>query len=275
MESPIMKPGPALLRALILGTLIVVSGAGTTQSSGTVTGEVLYAGPVVEAATIRVTRDAGVCGISRAAEDLVVVDGKLANVVIVLEPPGAPHEAAESPAGAAGQARGAAGSGIGARAPAPSGPHPAAAALDLKECRFSPRVLVLPVGGRLRILNADGVLHAVQVAGASTRVDVALGPGATEAMVPLAGKFERPEVLAVRCTVHPWMTAFVVLTGSRYAAVTDQAGRFTLDHVPPGRYTLSLWHQRLGLASEPIEVEAGTTTQLMLDMTGPAPTAPR
>jgi len=109
MESPIMKQGPALLRALILGTLIVVPEAGTSQSSGTVTGELLYAGPVVEAATIRVTRDAGVCGISRAAEDLVVVDGKLANVVIVLEPPGAPHEAAGSPAGAAGQARGAAG----------------------------------------------------------------------------------------------------------------------------------------------------------------------
>jgi hypothetical protein len=275
MESPTMKRGPGLLRALILGALVVVPEAATTQSSGAVTGEVLYAGPAVEAAPIRVTRDARVCGTSRTAEDFVVVDGKLANVVIVLEPPDASPESAGSPAGAGAQAPGAADSGTGVRATAWPGTHLAGAVLDLEGCRFSPRVLVLSVGGRLRILNPDGMLHAVQVAGAGARADIALGLAATEGMVSLAPKFGRPEVLAVRCSVHPWMTAFIVLTAGRHAAVTDQAGRFTLDHVPPGRYTLSLWHERLGLASEPVEVEAGTTTHVTLDMAGRARTAPR
>jgi hypothetical protein len=42
-----------------------------------------------------------------------------------------------------------------------------------------------------------------------------------------------------------------------YFAVTDENGNFTIADVPPGSYTLAVWHERLGEKSQPVTVAAG------------------
>jgi hypothetical protein len=39
------------------------------------------------------------------------------------------------------------------------------------------------------------------------------------------------------------MSAYILVFAHRYFAVTDQAGTFTIAGVPPGSYTLAVWHE--------------------------------
>ncbi len=46
--------------------------------------------------------------------------------------------------------------------------------------------------------------------------------------------------------MHPWMTAYIGVVPHPFFAVTGSDGRYTLADVPPGRYTLEVWHERFG-----------------------------
>jgi hypothetical protein len=52
------------------------------------------------------------------------------------------------------------------------------------------------------------------------------------------------------------MRAYIIVSEHPYATVTDAEGRFLLDQVPPGQYTLRLWHERLGTLESPIQLQA-------------------
>lgn len=236
--------GPVCLGLCLTLALDRPPARGAAPRSGEVAGEVVYQGPPVSARGVRVTRDSRVCGPAQPAGDLVVADGRLVHAVITLEARGT------KPGPATGRA---AGSG--------EGGAPTLPVLDQKGCRFAPRVLVVPPGSRIRVLNPDGVLHTVEVSGAGARLDLAMEPGRRESVISLAGKFDRPEVLAVRCSAHPWMAAWIVITESPHAAVTDGAGRFRLPAVAPGRYALSVWHERFGVRVSEIEVRSGEVTR--------------
>jgi hypothetical protein len=60
------------------------------------------------------------------------------------------------------------------------------------------------------------------------------------------------------------MRAYIIVTEHPYAAVTNADGDFVLDHVPPGRYTLCLWHERLGALKTPVSVTIGQAVSLKL-----------
>ena len=52
---------------------------------------------------------------------------------------------------------------------------------------------------------------------------------------PIDTKWEKPEFIAVKCNIHPWMHGyFVVLKTSRYG-ITGDDGTFTIKDVPPGQ----------------------------------------
>ncbi|RMH81685.1 MAG: carboxypeptidase regulatory-like domain-containing protein, partial [Calditrichaeota bacterium] len=47
--------------------------------------------------------------------------------------------------------------------------------------------------------------------------------------------------------------AFVVAVQTPYFAVTDKEGNYIIKDVPPGKYTLKVWHEKR--QAEPQEVE--------------------
>ena len=51
-------------------------------------------------------------------------------------------------------------------------------------------------------------------------------------------------LVAVTCVQHPWTRGFIAVFESPYFALTDAAGGFRLDSVPPGTYHLRVWHER-------------------------------
>jgi hypothetical protein len=55
------------------------------------------------------------------------------------------------------------------------------------------------------------------------------------------------------------MEAYIVVTPNSYFAMTKSDGAFEIKDVPPGKYTLKVWHESLGEESRKIEIGKNMT----------------
>jgi len=215
---------------LLAALLALVPGPGR---AGEILGTVRLAGPAPRSAPLPVHKDRETCGGEVPDETLLAEGGLLANAVVELRGTGGPP------------------------------PAPVRAGLDQKGCRFVPHVQAVPAGSTLDIVSSDPVLHNVHGwIGRATVFNQAMA---------LAGKrvprvLPRPGLIQVRCDVHDWMSAWVVVTEGP-AVVTGPDGRFAFRGVAPGRYTLVAWHERLGekVAEAVVTAEGAATVELRLD----------
>ena len=57
-----------------------------------------------------------------------------------------------------------------------------------------------------------------------------------------------PGIVYLSCEAgHPWMSAYILVADHAYVAVTDGAGEFLIDNVPPGTYDIKMWHEGVRL----------------------------
>jgi hypothetical protein len=139
---------------------------------------------------------------------------------------------------------------------------PTLARLDNRNCAFVPRVQTLTLGQTLELRNSDPILHDAhaRLNFAETLFNLGL-----PVWRRVQSKLSHPGLVVVDCNVlHTWMRAYIMVTEHPYATVTDAAGRFTLDQVPAGQYTLRLWHERLGRLEAAVSVAAGKETWMTL-----------
>jgi len=130
--------------------------------------------------------------------------------------------------------------------------------LDNRRCQFVPHVLAMEVNQFLEIENSDPILHATHALfhEGQPQFNVGLYPG----------RIVRKPIVAtgpvkIICEVHPWMTAYIFVTENPYHAVTDIYGRYEIRDVPPGKYRIKAWHERLGTQEQQVIVTDGQTTE--------------
>lgn len=128
--------------------------------------------------------------------------------------------------------------------------------LDNVMCRFVPHVQAASVGQFVVLKNTDPILHTAHAyfKNGQPQFNVGLYPGRVSRK-PLV----TPGVVKIVCEVHPWMSAYLVVTDHPYHAVTDVYGEFLMTDVPPGTYQLKVWHETLSTQHKRIEVKAGAS----------------
>jgi len=116
--------------------------------------------------------------------------------------------------------------------------------IDQTGCLYQPRVVGARVGQTIRFVNGDPLLHNVHGTPKASRAwNVSLARRGASREIRL----DHPEVMvSVRCDLHPWMQAWIGVVDHPYFAVTGPDGAFALEDVPPGDYTVAVWHERLG-----------------------------
>ena len=136
--------------------------------------------------------------------------------------------------------------------------------LKNEHCRFDPHVCVVRTSQTLVIGNADAVGH--NTAANLLRnfpFNAVTGPDAN-----VEQKFGMPErkPAKVQCSIHPWMTAWLVVTDHPYVAVTDENGGFEIRNLPAGEHTFQIWHEsaevfdKVTRDGKPVELDRGQLT---------------
>jgi len=129
--------------------------------------------------------------------------------------------------------------------------------LDQLNLRFVPHVLPVLVGTTVAFPNSDEIRHNVFSPG-PPRFDL----GTYAQHTTKYHVFDKAGVWTMLCNVHAEMSAYVVVTETPYFAKTDKDGKFVLKDVPPGKYSLKIWHEKAKPATLPIEVREGPTMSI-------------
>ena len=129
-------------------------------------------------------------------------------------------------------------------------PKPWVPRIVQKDRKFAPRVLAIPAGTQVEFQNLDRVYHNAFSVSTARRFDLGkYPPGRTDTV-----KFERAGVINLHCDIHPDMMGFIVVTPNHAYARPDSLGRFALPKLPPGPYTVRVWHPRRGEIRRAIDV---------------------
>jgi plastocyanin len=226
------------MQLTVAATLLLVGiGAAGVSAAGSIKGSVLLNGPVPAAKKLEVTIDQYVCGTEKDAGDLLVSPLKeLRNAVVWLENPPASAAAAE--------------------------PAANKVEVDQNGCVFIPRVVVVPAGGTVDFLNSDRLLHNIH---ATPKLNVSFNrTQPKDRTIPVT--FAKPEIVRINCDLHSWMVGWVVVAAHRYYAITGADGQFSFDNLPPGKYELHVWHERLGTAQASATVSDQQPARVTVEM---------
>jgi plastocyanin len=134
------------------------------------------------------------------------------------------------------------------------GQPPARAAMDQSGETFVPYVLPISVGTTVDFPNSDPVFHNVFSLSRTRRFDLGRYAGGQSKSV----RFDRPGIVRVFCDIHSHMSAFILVFAHSYFASTDEAGRYRIEGVPPGRYTLVVWTDGEERSRREVTVREGT-----------------
>jgi hypothetical protein len=211
----------------------------TVTGGGTIDGVVTLSGTPPGGAPIKVTKNQDYCGATLPDPTYTVgAGGGLENVIVYLK---------DITKGKA----------------APAEPL----ALVNEHCMFSPRVQGAMVGESVKISSNDPVLHNTHPQNAETNAtiyNIALPFKGFSVTKPLPGS---PGLIKIKCDAHEWMHAWIMELDHPYYTTTGADGHFTIKDVPPGTYTLVVWHEAAGEKSEPVVVAAGQTAKSKITLT--------
>src|SRR6266568_8346051 len=140
---------------------------------------------------------------------------------------------------------------------APDEPPPSeAAVLTQKGCRYLPHVLAFQVNQELKITNEDQTSHNIHpLAKVNREWNKSQPPGTP----PISEKYDKPEFISVKCNIHPWMHGWFAVVKTSHYAVSDGSGEFKLPNLPPGKYTLTAWHESYGTQTQEVTIDGNET----------------
>jgi hypothetical protein len=223
-----MRPARIFLLALFFSGVTVIGAAG--QTTGTISGKVTLTGTPAKPQVIDMSKQPDCVKLNpqqRVTEDTVTGPGNTLKNVVVFISSGAPTTSST-----------------------PTTP----VTLNQQNCHYTTRVLALQVDQEVKIINSDPFSHNIHPMPVTNpewnKVQLKGSP-------PILSSFSKPEFIPVKCNLHSWMRAYFAVLGTNHFAVTAEDGLFTLPDLPPGKYTVTAWHETYGTRSQEITIIGG------------------
>ena len=129
------------------------------------------------------------------------------------------------------------------------------AEMNQAKMQFIPHVLPVVAGSTVNFLNSDPTAHNV-FSPDGEKFNLGTWHQGTAKQYTFAKCTKFPCVYTLLCRVHPEMEGFIVVLQNPYFAVSGKDGHYTIEGVPPGSYTLAVWHQKAKAPPKPVTVAA-------------------
>lgn len=136
--------------------------------------------------------------------------------------------------------------------------------VDQKGLLFIPHVLAVPVGSTVEFLNSDPVQHNVFWPSIGGNKKLGKNLGTWPKGEKRSFKFDNPGVVSLLCNVHPEMAAYVVVVPTSLYATTNASGEYTIENVPDGPHTITVWHEGMKQESKKQTVSGATKADFTL-----------
>ncbi len=239
MKQRILASG---ILALVCGTALTLSVAAQTGETGSIEGTI-KTNAVPDLPPLEVNKNQDYCGDQLESEAVVAnAAGQLRYAVVYLD--GVEYS---------------------------GNPEQTPLAIGNEKCAFNPHVQAGMVRSTLEVTSADPILHNTHlflVSGSRERSLINLALPGEDARLDASRATRRPGVVEMKCDAHKWMSGYILLFDHPYYAVSDAEGSFAIDGVPPGTYTIKVWHETLGELTEEVTVEAGEATSVSFEFAG-------
>jgi plastocyanin len=134
-------------------------------------------------------------------------------------------------------------------------------AVDQVDKQFVPYVKPVFVGSKVRFPNSDNIRHQVYSFSPAKKFELPLY-GGTDAP-PVV--FDKTGVVVLGCNIHDWMVGYIYVADTPFFAKTEAAGSATITDLPPGEYTVRIWHPSMDRGEE--------TTARQVTLNADAPTS--
>ncbi len=189
----------------------------------TLRGQFVYDGTPPQRAPYAVSKEHNICapgGKAPLQEKLVVDEASrgIQNVAIYLREASRVHDSAQ--------------------------PKTDSVVFDQKVCVFLTHVMPVSVGQPIQIKNSDPTGHNTKIEGRANTFNQTIPAGGA---IPFTPQREETAPASVSCSIHPWMSAYILPRKNGYVAVTDAEGRFEIANLPAGEpIELQVWHESGG-----------------------------
>jgi len=129
--------------------------------------------------------------------------------------------------------------------------------IDQKGMKFVPHVLAVQKGGTVLFTNHDNVRHNIFTPDGDKYNLGTWGMGESKPHT-----FTATGIYHQLCNVHPEMGGIIMVLDNPFFAVTGDDGKFTIPNVPPGKYTIKTWGEKLPDTSHEVAVASGAPAKL-------------
>ncbi|MEX0828863.1 MAG: hypothetical protein WD032_01325 [Nitrospirales bacterium] len=253
-----------IIKYFLLANLIFIGCATMVQAyqvaavkeGATIHGQVTFSGSAPAPLQFEVEKNPEVCGPQRSLVKVEAQNGMLKGAIVVLEgvESGKPFAKQEfrglSPGKGTFQYVG--GESLGLR-------------VNTENCNFGPFTGVVTPDEAVRFGNKDSVKHVLHTfVSLDTRGYVLrtlhnrdIQPDGAFDRTFTSGKLKDSRLVRIACNRHDFMQNWLYVVKNPYFAISDEKGKFVIDNIPPGHYTLRAWHPVLGLQEQEVHVIPG------------------
>ena len=242
-----MKPASVMLLAFMSALSAITYSASQeskptytpTGNEGKISGVISFTGEARKPRPISVEADSECVKwhSELTAEDVIVTDGKVANVLVYVK--GGELDSYKFVA--------------------PSSP----ATLEREGCQLIPHVLGVQTGQPFMVLNRSTTTHNTNVQPViNPKWNISQPPG----RAPIEKTFEAPErPVRINDNQHPWESAYLGVFSHPFFAVTGKGGSYAIAGLPVGEYVIVAWHEKFGELEVKVFVGAGEERKVDFD----------
>ena len=132
--------------------------------------------------------------------------------------------------------------------------------LDQRGCQYSPRIIATRVGQKVVFINSDKLFHNIRSVTQNNKSFNIPMPKKDQRVEMV---FDKPEIfMQSKCSVHPWMGAYIAVIDHPFFSISNEMGEFKIQNLPPGTYTMEVWHEVFGTQTKEITVKENEKLKL-------------